>query len=290
MAVYRLLRGSILSAFWIFSSHVSPLCLAQETPIPVPEPPMEPADCPKFSVFPQLALSVVVSCPKDDLAEITLPLEPDPQGHSREKRVQGEYELREYHLPNIYSQEQAFDQLKQLAPMAGFVVKYSDRPSITARKGDVWILITVSGDFYTIGAVHGPPESCTPISDPGEISRQMQARNRVAVFGIEFSPQNGINQQASSEILKAVLKYIKENPTSYFIIESHKFSSKGTEDDDFEITRERANAIVDWLAAQGIPAGYLQVKPFGRMKPLTDTDDLSEIKCNDRIELVKVVK
>ncbi|MGO9446136.1 MAG: OmpA family protein [Thiobacillaceae bacterium] len=287
----RIFRGLILGGLLIAFHQVGPLSLAQENSISIPDPPMQPADCPKFTAFPQLPMSVVIGCQKNDSTAVTLPLKPDAEGHAREKTVRGAYDFREYHIPQMFSQEQAFDNLMQFVPMAGFVVKYSARPStVTARNSEMWILININGESYTVAAVRDSLESCTPISDSEEISRQLRTLNRVAIYGIQFTPQNQINLDASSDILQAVLKYMKKNPTSHFFVESHKFSTMGTENDDFEITRERANAIVDWLIAHGIPAGNLQVKPFGRMQPITDNESPSEIQCNDRIELVKVIK
>lgn len=290
MLAYHFLRGFILVALLTLLGRLAPLCLAQENSIPQPEPPLA-ADCPKFSKFPQLAMSVVVGCQKNDSSEVTLPLKPDAAGRSREKRIRGAYDFREYYIPHTYSQEEVFDSLTQLAGIAGYVVKYSARPStITGRNREQWVLINVSSESYNVTVVQDTQESCTPINNAEEISRRMQARNRVALYGIQFTSNNQVNQDASSEILEALLKYIKQNPAQYFIVECHKFSNKGTEDDDFEITRERANAVVDWLLAQGVPAGHLQVKPFGRMRPIADNDEQSEIQCNERIELVKVIK
>jgi outer membrane protein OmpA-like peptidoglycan-associated protein len=286
------LRGLILSSLLGIFQLIAPHCLAQKNnnalPQP-PQPPMQPADCPKFTAFPQLAMSVVVGCQKNDSTEVTLPLKPGADGRAREKTIRGEYEFREYHI-QTFSQEQAFDNLMQLIPIAGFVVKYSSRPStVTASNDDLWILINVSGDSYNISVVRGSSQSCQPISDPDEISRRMQAKNRIAIYGIQFTPENHINLDADSDSLEAVLQYMKKNPATHFVVESHKFSTNKTDDDDFEITRERANAVVDWLAAHGIPAENLQVKPFGRMRPVGDNDTLSEIQCNDRIELVKLI-
>lgn len=116
--------------------------------------------------------------------------------------------------------------------------------------------------------------STTPERSP------VRCRPGIASLFLESSSpfRTGSIKKPASEILEEVLKDIKQNPSLYFIIESHRFSIRGTGDDDFEITRERANAIVDWLVAKGIPARHLQLKPFGRMKPLTDIDDLSEIE------------
>ena len=67
----------------------------------------EPDACADLKVFPKLPMSVIVSCDKGDSIELILPLKPDAQGYSREKKARGTYEFREYRLPAVYQQEQA---------------------------------------------------------------------------------------------------------------------------------------------------------------------------------------
>jgi outer membrane protein OmpA-like peptidoglycan-associated protein len=261
-------------------------CVAQDPNALTTEPAIPAADCPPFSAFPQLPMTIVVSCHKANSVELTLPLQADAQGRAQQKSVQGLYEYREYRNPRAEQQDPMFENLLQLAPMAGFVVLYSARPSvITARSGQTWVLINVADDSYNVSVVRDSQRSCTPVNNAEEIAREMDIHDRVAIYGIQFSPENQIIEEKSYPSLKAVFKYVGQNSGHTLLIESHKVSAKGTEDDDFEITRERANAVVDWLVAHGIPAGLLQAKPFGRMQPLTGNDTPTNIQCNERIEL-----
>jgi len=267
-------------------------CLAQENPSASANgTDIVAAECPPFTAFPQLVTTVVVSCQKTDSVAVTMPLKPDALGRPREKTIRGNYEFREYRITQVDQQDYAFQNLMQLIPMAGFIAKYSDNSStITARNGDTWILINLRGDSYNISVVRDTQAGCTHVNSAEEISREMATQGRVAIYGIQFSPQDQIIQEKNPGILIELLNYIKQNPSISFVIESHKISPRGTEDDDFEITRERANAVVDWLVAHGIPAARLQAKPFGRMQPLTENDTAVEIQCNERIELTKVKK
>jgi outer membrane protein OmpA-like peptidoglycan-associated protein len=267
--------------------HVAPLCLAQDLNA---EANIQPADCPTLSMFPQLATSVVVSCHRGDSIEVTMPLKPDAQGRGREKTVRGLYEFREYRIPRVDQQERAFENLIQLVPIAGFIVKFAASPSvITAQKDDTWMLISVNGDSYNVSVVRDTQEHCTSVKNAEEMAREMEAHSRAAIYEIQFSPENQIIEEKSSEILTEVLQYLKRNPDWRVVIESHKVSTKGTDVDDLEITRERANAVADWLVAHGIPAGRIQAKPFGRGKPLTENDTPAEIQCNERIVFAKAV-
>jgi outer membrane protein OmpA-like peptidoglycan-associated protein len=218
-----------------------------------------------------------------------MPLKPDARGFAREKSVRGIYEFREYQITQVGQQEQAFENLMQLAPIAGFIVKYSASPStITARNGDTWILINVSGDFYDVSVVRAKDEPWTPpFKNAEEMAREMDAHSRVAIYGIEFSPTTQAINENDSKILLEVLKYLKEHPNLAVIIESHKFSIKGSAEGDLEITGKRANAVVDWLVAHGITAGRLQSKGLGRTRPVTENDTAIEVQRNERIALAK---
>jgi outer membrane protein OmpA-like peptidoglycan-associated protein len=291
MATHSLSRRLVLSIALACSMRLPAPCFAQENPNTLTtEPAIEAADCPPFTTFPQLPMTIV-SCNKANSVKVTLPLKPDAQGWSQQKSVEGVYEYREYRSPRAGQQEFMFDSLVQLASMAGFTVLYSARPSvITARSGQTWVLINVGDDSYNISVVRDSQVSCAPVNNAEEIAREMEAHDRVAIYGIQFSPENQIMEEKSSESLNAVFKYISQNPARPLVIESHKVSTKGTEEGDFEITRERANAVVDWLVAHGISAKLLQAKPFGRMQPLTGNDTPIKIQCNERIELSKARK
>jgi hypothetical protein len=282
MAVHHLSTALVLGIAITCFIHLPAPCLAQES---VPD--VDAVGCPNLPIFPKLAASVVVSCHREDSVEVHMPLKPDAQGFAREKSVRGVYEFREYQILRPDQQERAFENLMQWAPMAGFIVKYSVSPStITARNGDTWILINVNGEFYDVSVVQTKEDPWTPVKDAEGISREMQTYAHVGIYGIEFSPDNQVIQE-NSKVLIEVLKYLKENPNLAVVVESHKFGTKGTAEADLEITKKRADAVVDWLVAHGITAGRLQSKALGRTKPVTENDTAIEIQRNERIVLAK---
>ena len=258
-------------------------CLAQGS-----EPGVDAMGCPTLTLFPKLANSAVVSCEKGDSVEVAMPLKPDDQGVIREKTVRGVYEFREYQIPQADQQEHAFDSLMQLAPMAGYTVKYAEPPAtITARKGDTWVLLQVSGEYYDMKAVRVKEEPWTPpFKNAQEISRELETDRRAAVYGIAFSPDNQAVQPESYKILGEIWAYLKANPTLTIEVESHKMSNIGTAEDDIEITRKRAQAVAGWLQERGIAAGRVLPKALGRTKPITENDTPLEVQKNERIELV----
>ena len=263
-------------------------CRAQQDPVSVPyETAQEASGCKPLAAFPALPMASVESCHNGDSVEVTLPMKPDASGLAQEKRIRGKYEFREYRVQQ-WDQDMAFDNLMGLAPMAGFRVKYSARPStITARNGDTWILINVSTGSYTVSVVQEPPEVWTTARTAEEISHEMQSHNRVEIYGIVFSAADQSILEKQSPILFEILKYLKQNPQVSIIIESDKMSAQGPSEDDAEITRERANGVMDWLIAHGIARSHVQPRPAGRNNPVTENESPSEIQRNERIVLIR---
>ena len=289
MAEHRSPSPLVLRTVFACAILLPGLCPAQESLNFNPsEPKSDAAGCADLTVFPRLAGSTITSCDHGDSNEVSMPLKPDAQGFAREKTVRGIYEYREYQAPQGYPQEQIFQNLMQLAPMAGFIVKYSAQSStITARKSDIWILINVAGDSYNVSTVSAKEETWKSVMTAEEISREMQAHNRVEIYGIKFFTADQSIMEEQSPILFEILKYLKQNPDLSVVIESHKVSTTGPPEDDLEITRERANAVMDWLIAHGLARARVRPRPFGRHSPLTENESPSEIQRNERIVLAK---
>jgi len=291
MAARRLLSVLVLGISLTVAIHLPTPCLAQDNShAQTSDLNVDAPECPHLTVFPKLATSVVVSCQSGKSVGVTMPLKRDAQGFAREKSVRGAYEYREYRITQIDQQEeQSFDSLMQLIPMARFIAKYSAKPStITARSGDTWILININGDSYNVSVVREAQEPRTPVKTAEEISREMEAHNSAAIYGIQFAPEIQAIQENGSAILNEVLKYLRQNPNLAVAIESHKVSTNRSAENDLRTTTDRANAVVAWLVAHGITVGRLQPKPFGRGMPLTENDTPIEIQRNERIALAKV--
>jgi outer membrane protein OmpA-like peptidoglycan-associated protein len=249
---------------------------------------MAPGECADLPVPRRLVSAVIVSCDKQDSAEVTMPVNPDAQGNAREKTIRGAYEFRQYQIGEQQMQGQAFDTLIQSFGPAGFKIKFSSSPAtITGRKEDTWILVKISGEYYDVTVVRVKEAPWVPVTSAQEISREMEAHKRVAIYGAVFSPDNQAVVVEYSRILGEVLAYLNANPSLTFSVESHKMSNGGSTEDDLEITKKRAKAVVECMEAHGVAAGRLQPKALGRSKPLTENDTPLEIQRNERIELVQ---
>ena len=243
--------------------------------------------CPPLTILWPIAGATVMSCQHGDSVSVTMPLKPDAHGYAQEKQVRGAFEFREYEIAKVM-QDAAFDNMMSELPAAGFIIKFSSKPStITARKEDMWALINISGDSYNVSLVKGPPEVWASVKTAAEISREMQAHDRVDIYGIEFWSDEQATQKKPSPILFEILKYLNENNNISVTVESDKFTPNKPPELDSEITRERANAVVDWLVAHGVERSRVQPRAAGRNNPITENESPSEIQRNERIVLIK---
>jgi outer membrane protein OmpA-like peptidoglycan-associated protein len=288
MNFHRFPSASILVVAAIAAMHSPNRCLAQVGSNPdSPEVSGDAPPCADLKEFPTLPSSKIVGCDRGDSIEVTMPLKPDDRGYARERTIRGAYEFREVQLPPPDQRGQIFDILVQLLPIEGFSVKFASNPStITGHKEGAWILITLSDEYYDVKLVHVNEDPWIPVKNAKEIAKEMEARHRVALYGIRFSSDDQTVVEQTSPILPEVLKYFQLNPALAVVIESHKFSADGTAEGDQEITSKRAKAVAEWLATRGIATGRLQSRALGRSKPITDNDTPLEIERNERIELV----
>jgi outer membrane protein OmpA-like peptidoglycan-associated protein len=291
MAVHHVSSAVVLGFLLVCGIAIQGHCLAQQNPeAGAAESKADAVGCEHESIFPKLVSAELVTCHSADSAEVTMPLKPDAQGLAQEKVVRGVYEYREYQITQADQQEHVFENLIQLVPMAGFTPQYSVASStITARQGDIWVLINVTGEFYNVSIVRMKEEPWVPpFKNEEEISREMEANQRVAIYGLAFSTNSKAAYEENNKILGEVLKYLNQNPGLSVIVEGHKQSQNGNAEGDLEITRKRADAVVEWLETHGIAKGRLQSKALGRTQPITENETPRQIHQNERIELVRV--
>ena len=89
-------------------------------------------------------------------------------------------------------------------------------------------------------------------------------------------------------VLEAMQKIFKEYPNSKFILEGHT-DSVGSAKNNQLLSEKRANAVRDWLIANGINSDRLTAKGFGEDKPIASNKTRSGRANNRRVE-VKLIK
>ena len=78
-----------------------------------------------------------------------------------------------------------------------------------------------------------------------------------------------------SPVLDTLIQLFSDNPSLIFEIGSHT-DSRGSDVYNLELSQRRAQSVVDYFLAQGIPASSLQPKGYGESVLLNSCDDNQE--------------
>ncbi len=110
----------------------------------------------------------------------------------------------------------------------------------------------------------------------------------IAIKNIEFETNRTIIKKNSYPILLKVVSILKEYPSILISIEGHT-DSRGNAEHNLELSKKRANAVMDFLTKKGISSKRLKAKGFGITKPIADNNTAEGRQKNRRVEF-KIIK
>lgn len=96
---------------------------------------------------------------------------------------------------------------------------------------------------------------------------------------INFETGSAELNESSKTALDGIVKYLKENPDKKIKVVGHT-STDGTDEINIPLSKERAKAVTDYIAAQGIDADRLSYQGMGSSKPISDIPEK-----NRRVEI-----
>ncbi|MDX1271527.1 OmpA family protein [Bizionia paragorgiae] len=130
-------------------------------------------------------------------------------------------------------------------------------------------------------ANNGCPEVVLPTQ---EVMDKLNSYSRTILFNTGKSNF----QQQSYEVLKQITAILKEYPDANFSLEGHT-DSVGAKSSNQLLSERRANAVRDYLIANGIAADRLTAKGFGEDFPI-DSNATRNGRKNNRRTDIKLVK
>jgi outer membrane protein OmpA-like peptidoglycan-associated protein len=110
----------------------------------------------------------------------------------------------------------------------------------------------------------------------------------VRLDNIWFDANQWTLRPESTAELDRLTQFLKDNPSIYVEIGGH---TNGLPTHEFcdTLSDNRAKAVVDYLAAAGVPRGRLTWKGYGKRHPVATNETLAGRKRNQRVEL-KIVR
>jgi OmpA-OmpF porin, OOP family len=241
-------------------------------------------DSPLLTRFPG---SIINSCENKEFDQYDFPLAPDKDGNAQTKHIEGEFHSWDIGTREGTSELQVYRNMEAALKTAGFHIDYEVSPnSITAHKGDTWILIESKGTYYYQTIVTAKEMKQEVTADASSLKDEIEKTGHVAVYGIHFETGKAAIEPGSADSLNQVLNLLQQNPDLKLRVEGHT-DNQGNAAANQALSEKRAQAVVAWLVAHGTEAPRLNAQGFGPSKPVADNSTDDGRAKNRRVELVK---
>jgi SH3 domain-containing YSC84-like protein 1 len=123
--------------------------------------------------------------------------------------------------------------------------------------------------------------------DNGEMSATLSQKGRVTLSNVHFATGKTDITPASVGALTAVVATLKEHADWKIRVEGFT-DNVGSPAANLKLSGERADAVMDWLANNGIDRGRLSAKGYGESHPVAKNSTDEGRAKNRRVELVRL--
>jgi len=211
---------------------------------------------------------------------------------TRKTAVEGEFETVTYYC----SQETAAVEIAKNAEgalrRAGFDIVFSNayfttRYWVTARKGPQWVAVYAERGHYDLTAVKAKELEQVMEASAEGWAQQINQTGRVSVYGINFDTGKATIRPDSEKVLAEVAALLKKEPGWDMLVAGHT-DNVGTDAVNVPLSRQRAEAVIVWLAAKGIDKARLTAAGFGSRRPLAENANEDGRAKNRRVDLIKL--
>ncbi len=115
-----------------------------------------------------------------------------------------------------------------------------------------------------------------------EITSEVKEVLQKALQGVNFETGRAVLTKSSFPALDAVVKVMKEDP--YTLKITGHTDNVGTVEHNMKLSKDRAQAVEDYLEAQGLDASRFIVIGFGPTRPVASNDTPEGKAKNRRVE------
>ncbi|HET8947057.1 MAG TPA: OmpA family protein [Candidatus Polarisedimenticolia bacterium] len=131
----------------------------------------------------------------------------------------------------------------------------------------------------------GCPEKAAP---PAALAPVIpESKKSLVLEGVNFDTNSAHLQSSSTAVLDRVAEGLKSHPEVRLEVQGHT-DSQGNDAYNMKLSRDRANAVKDYLVGKGVPAKQLEAKGYGETKPIADNKTSGGRAVNRRVELKRL--
>jgi OmpA-OmpF porin, OOP family len=207
--------------------------------------------------------------------------------------VEGAFEKLDYACAASVSGLQTFRNAENALKAKNYQVVYTDnyfnvRFTLTARQGPQWVMVYSDGPEYTVTAVKQKQmEQQMQAATADGWGEQINQTGRASIYGINFDTGKATIRPDSESVLNEVLTLFQKQPEWAFVVAGHT-DNVGSDAINTPLSRQRAEAVVAWLASKGVDRSRLIAAGFGSKKPVADNSTEEGRAKNRRVDLVKL--
>jgi OOP family OmpA-OmpF porin len=114
-----------------------------------------------------------------------------------------------------------------------------------------------------------------------------ESKKSLVLEGVNFDTNSAHLQSSSTAVLDRVADGLKSHPEARVEVGGHT-DSQGNDAYNMKLSRDRANAVKDYLIGKGVPAKQLEAKGYGETKPISDNKTAGGRAVNRRVELKRL--
>jgi len=119
-----------------------------------------------------------------------------------------------------------------------------------------------------------------------DLTKDLEALGRARVYGINFDTDSAVIRAESKPTLERIASVLKAKPDWQMKVDGHT-DAPGSAVHNQTLSEKRAQSVVAFLTAAGIPASRLKAIGLGSSKPVASNDTELGRGQNRRVELVK---
>jgi outer membrane protein OmpA-like peptidoglycan-associated protein len=163
---------------------------------------------------------------------------------------------------------------------------------VKLKEGNIYnVEINKSGYVFTDNQILVPTiEQVKGDSIPSfEIKlRPIKEGAKLILKNIYFATDESKPLETSKEELDKVIGFMKQNTTAIIEISAHT-DDVGNNDYNLKLSQKRAQEVVNYIVAGGVPSNRLQTKGYGKNMPIANGTSEEERQQNRRVEL-KIIR
>jgi outer membrane protein OmpA-like peptidoglycan-associated protein len=256
---------------------------------PPAKPPKDKAGCADPKVLTRMPGCAIYTCRSAayDMADV-------PVGNrGRDKKtLEGALEVVKYSCPPTTSALEVVRNAEGALQASGYNIVHKDkyyttRFWVTAQSGPQWVYVYASGREYEVTAVKTKEMEQVMEANAGGWEQQISKTGRVSIYGINFDTGKATIKPDSEKVLTEMVTLLQKQADWHLVIAGHT-DNTGTDAVNVPLSRQRAEAVIAWLAAKGVDRSRLVATGLGSKKPLADNGTEEGKAQNRRVDLVKL--